>query len=153
MFTTKKAFSLLEILLTIALIGVLMSIIFTALDPNSVLTQSKDTINKSNVLKIYTAIEQYTLKNSSYPTSIDNLPDDSVTEICLNNSPDCTGFVDLSVLIPTYIKEIPKDPNQTDRTYYFIIKTSDGDIGVGGVNHIDNTTFVEGLAEQSFIIP
>lgn len=150
---TKKAFSLLEILLSIALIGVLMGIVFTALDPNSVLTQSQDNVNKSNVLKIYTAIEQYTLKNNIYPTSISNLANSSITEICMDTDTICTNLVNLSSLKPTYIKEIPSDPNQANRTYYFIIKSSSGDIGVGGVNNIDGTTFVEGLSEQSFIIP
>jgi len=150
---TKKAFSLLEVLLSIALIGILMGIIFTSIDPNSILIQSKDNVNKSNVLKIYTAIEQYTLKNKQYPSSIENLSDNSINEICLDSDSICTNLVDLSILKPAYIKEIPKDPNQNNRTYYFIIKNSNGDIGVGGVNNFDNTTFVEGLSEQSFIIP
>lgn len=149
----KKAFSLLEVLLSIALIGILMGIIFTAIDPNSILNQSKDNVNKSNVLKIYTAIEQYTLKNNQYPESIKNLPNNSITEICLPNDNICDNLVDLSILEPIYIKEIPKDSSQNNRTYYFIIKNSDGNIGVGGLNNFNDTTFVEGLSEQSFIIP
>ena len=103
----NKGFTLLEILLTITLIGILATIALIAINPNRQLGQSRDLNRQKDISDIQQAVELYAVRNSgAYPAGIpignykDICPEGEVTEEC----------VDLSMLVPNYIKSIPKDP-------------------------------------------
>ena len=99
---TKKGFTLLEILLVIAAIGILAAIVLVAINPNRQIAQARNAQRRSDVNTIYKALEQYLIDNQSYPAGVDETPKD----ICGTT----TGCVNLGVLVPNYLAAIPTDP-------------------------------------------
>lgn len=137
---TRKGFTLLEILLVIAAIGILAAIVLVAINPNRQIALVRDTARATDVNTIRKAIEQHNIDNGGqYPTSI---PRGSYKDICstgnktatdtLDPTSLCDGKLDLRVLVPTYIASIPKDP--TGGTYKVGINSSNNTISVWADN-------------------
>jgi prepilin-type N-terminal cleavage/methylation domain-containing protein len=121
-----KGFTLLEILLVVGIIAILAGIVIVAINPSKQIATVRNTQRLSDIKQINSALQQYYINNGSYPNSL--LGD--LTEICDTGDgttePTCTGLIDLSVLVPTYLAAIPKDPlaTTTDYTGYQVIKGS-----------------------------
>jgi len=102
----RKGFTLLEILLVIAAIGILAAIVLVAINPNRQIAQARNAQRRSDINTIYKALEQYLIDNKAYPTSIDETKKD----ICISaNTP--ANCITLDELVPTYLSSIPKDPS------------------------------------------
>jgi uncharacterized delta-60 repeat protein/prepilin-type N-terminal cleavage/methylation domain-containing protein len=99
-----KGFTLLEILLVIAAIGVLAAIVLIAINPTRQLAQVRNAERRSEINTIYKAIEQYLINTGSYPTGITTV----LQDICINGN--TTNCVNLGVLVPDYMAAIPIDP-------------------------------------------
>jgi prepilin-type N-terminal cleavage/methylation domain-containing protein len=145
---TKKGFTLLEILLVIALLAILFATVLYALNPSNIIAEVNDNKRKADALTLYQAIEQYALKTGSYPPDIQSIPADSSLEICKTGAPSCTGKVDLSVLVPSYVSSIPAYSSDPIDSGFYIVKDINNKVGVGGVKSVDNTMFVQGLTTQ-----
>lgn len=122
-----KAFTLLEIILVIAAIGILASIVVIAINPQRQLEIMRDTVRKDDVLALDQALEQYSIDE----VGLDSLGIGSeVQEVCntgdetVGGPTDCTGLVDLRPLVPRYINRIPKD-SEVDGTGYYIYLNSE----------------------------
>ena len=103
---TRKGFTLLEILLVIAAIGILAAIVLVAINPNRQIAQVRNAERRSEVNTLYKALEQYLIDNRDYPAGIDGTPRD----ICINgNTANCVNLGE-GILVPTYIAAIPVDP-------------------------------------------
>jgi len=123
--TTKqnKGFTLLEILLVIAAIGILAAIVLVAINPNRQLSQARNTVRQADINTIQKAVEQYLIENGSYPSSITTTPGyicNTGTEQ-VGGSTNCSGRVDLRELVPDYIAGIPKDPQATGTSTGYIV--------------------------------
>ena len=113
----NKGFTLLEILLVIAAIGILASIVLVAINPNRQLAQVRNAQRRSDINTIYKALEQYLIDTGSYPNSINT----NFKEICntgsqkstdtLNPLTLCDNKADLRVLVPNYVASIPIAPS------------------------------------------
>lgn len=131
MFKSKrKGFTLLEILLVIAIIAILAGIVIVAINPNKQLATSRNTQRKADVNTILNAVYQYSIDNSgTIPASITTSP----VEICKTGG-TCTGLADLSVLTTneTYLVSLPYDPtgSSTNGGGYEISKSANGRITV-----------------------
>ncbi len=150
---TKKGFTLLEILLVIALLAVLFATVLYTLNPSRIITEVNDNKRKADALTLYQAIEQYALKTGAYPTDVQNVPAGSSLEICKTGAPSCTGKVNLSVLVPNYIASIPSYSTDINNSGFYIVKSTNGKIGVGGINSVDNTTFTSESQSTTFTLP
>ncbi len=123
---SKQAFTLLEILLVVGIIAILAGIVIVAINPSKQIATVRNTQRLSDIKQINSALQQYYITNGSYPNSL--LGD--LTEICDTGdgttNPTCTGLINLSVLVPTYLAAIPKDPLATTTAYtgYQVIKGS-----------------------------
>jgi len=116
---TRKGFTLLEILLVIAAIGILAAIVLVAINPNRQIAQARNAQRRSDVNTIYKALEQYLIDNQSYAVGGTGINTD-VKNVCktgnktitdtLSPTTLCDGKVDLRVLVPNYIAAIPTDP-------------------------------------------
>ena len=101
----RKGFTLLEILLVIAAIGIIASIVIVAINPLRQIGKARDASRYANINTIQKALDQYYIANGSYPIGVSG----SYQEICVDgNTTDCLDLE--SDLVPTYIAEIPKDP-------------------------------------------
>jgi len=118
----QKGFTLLEILLVIALIAILAGFVITALNPAKRLATARDVQRKSDIETIQKATYQYLIDKNHYPPSLTGIS--TPTTICdsgANTSPTCSeGTVNLSALVPDYISAVPKEPSATTGAGYQI---------------------------------
>lgn len=117
----RKGFTLLEILLVIAAIGILAAIVIVAINPNRQLEQARQASRESDQRTIRQALEQYLIDNGEYPADIST----DFGEVCNTGSQtpttattDCTGYVDLRSLVPTYVASIPTQTENTGTGYW-----------------------------------
>jgi prepilin-type N-terminal cleavage/methylation domain-containing protein len=126
-----SGFTLLEILLVVAAIGILAGIVILAINPGKQLGDTRNAQRKADVNTILNAVYQYSVDNNGVlPTSITS----SSTEICHATS-TCTSLIDLGVLIlnEKYLTAIPSDPqggNAVNGAGYYIGKNANGRVTV-----------------------
>lgn len=116
----KKAFTLLEILLVIASIGILAAIVIVAINPQRQLSQVRDAERRASVNTLHSALEQYLIDEGTYPIGITM----SYQDVCDTGSASLeqgsteSNCVDLRGLVPRYIAAIPTDPRSEQHTGY-----------------------------------
>ena len=127
---SQSGFTLLEILLVVAAIGILAGIVIFAINPAKQLGATRDAQRKVDINTILNATYQYIIDNNGLPPSITS----SSTEICRTSAVSCSGYIDLSVLtnLEKYLISLPIDPQNTSTngTGYFIKATANGRITV-----------------------
>jgi len=138
-----RGFTLLEVLLVIALIAILAAIVIIAINPNRQLGQGRNTQRRTDVNTILQAVYQYTINNNgTMPTALD--ASSTTSQVLGTNTSGCSrtctattteaSCVDLSsVLVPTHIVGIPLDPTSgtATNTDYYINKDANGRLTVG----------------------
>lgn len=122
-----RGFTLVELLLVIAIIAILAAIVIIAINPARQLAQANNAQRRVNVNTILNAVNQYMIDNRGrIPTAIPT----STSEICITGTPTstCVPGIDLSVLTTSelYIVSIPTDPSGVSATGtgYYIYKTT-----------------------------
>lgn len=134
----QGGFTLIEVLLVIAIIAILAAIVIIAVNPSKQLAQGKNAQRASDVTTILNAVDQYALDNDgTLPAAITTTP----TEICATGvaSATCTteGLVELSELTANeeYIVAIPEDPLATGNGVgYVISQSANGRVTVSAPN-------------------
>ena len=106
---SKRGFTLLEILLVVAIIAILAGIVIVAINPAKQLGNARDSQRKSDINTLYKAVNQYLIDQGTLPTAITTTP----TQVCdAQGLPN--GCLNLNtLLVPTYIPAMPKDPQAT----------------------------------------
>lgn len=121
----KSGFTLLEMLLVIAIIAILASIVIVAINPAKQIADANNAQRRSDVLAILNAVHQYMIDNDGSDAALNDgngLPTtggcDEDNYVCDGDS--CTG-VDLHSLLvdveaTSYLTAIPIDPLQSAST-------------------------------------
>jgi prepilin-type N-terminal cleavage/methylation domain-containing protein len=105
----SKGFTLLEVLLVVAIIAILAGIVIIAINPGKNLGDTRNSQRQADVTTILNGVYQYSLDNNgTLPTGITT----TATEICATGAASCTGLVDLGVVTANgkYLVAMPKDP-------------------------------------------
>ncbi len=164
----NKGFTLLEILLVIAAIGILAAIVLVAINPNKQIESARSAQRRSEINSITKAIQQYSIDNNGqYPTGIDigakvicNTGSQKSTDT-LNPANLCNNKTDLRVLVPTYIASIP----QSDSNNYYVRRSNnnievshprDTIWNIGGTPSLDlnfakNKSLIDGVSGNNLI--
>ena len=138
----RTGFTLLELLLTIAILAILAAVTTAVINPISQMSQARDSQRKSDVSEIHKAVQQYFIDKGSYPATV--LDDNLVYNICTSQTylPDsssssgspgqsgCGDLVNISRVMPAYLSGIPTDPMSSrlgvDSLYKIAISKSTG---------------------------
>lgn len=135
----KKAFTLIEMLLVVAMIAILAGIVILAINPAKQLGDTRNAQRWSDVRSILDAVHQYGIDhNGNLPSTINQQPDCntiSINEICkFDTLASCAGYTDLRVLTTDkkYLTATPIDPSgsETAGNGYFIKKDSNNRVTV-----------------------
>jgi len=136
MKTLHKGFTLIELMLVIAIMSILVGITVWAINPSKQLGDSRNTERRADINTIVNAVYQYSIDNSgSLPTTT---PVISITPtiVCSTTGATCTsaGYVDLGQLTAAekYLTAIPTDPSKptAPSSGYTISKSANGRVTV-----------------------
>ena len=138
----RSGFTLLEILLVVAAIGILAGIVILALNPNKQLGDTRNAQRRADVNTILNGVYQYTIDNSgtlptiptgTCPTTLPAL----TFEICKTTATGtCSTGVDIYTTVvgatQKYLASMPVDPtvSSTNGTGYYISKSANGRVTV-----------------------
>lgn len=106
---SQGGFTLLEVLLVVAVIAILAGIVIIAINPGKNLGDARNSQRSADVNTILNGIYQYTLDNNGVlPTAITT----SDLEICKTGASPCTSLADLAVVTTagTYLVAQPVAP-------------------------------------------
>ena len=111
---SKKGFTLVELLVVMAIIGILASVGVASYSQSR--AAARDAKRISDISKLQIAIEQYYNANGGYP------PYPTINPLVGTNIHYAVGDADFkNSLVPTYLDTIPRDPNvsiDTDANNY-----------------------------------
>lgn len=126
---SAAGFTLLEVLLVVAVIAILAGIVIIAINPGKQLGDSRNSQRSSDVTTILNAVYQYNIDTENLPASITT----TSTAVCATGG-TCTGLIDLTVLTTNekYLTELPRDPqcSNANSTCYNIVKSANGRVTV-----------------------
>ncbi len=120
-----KGFSLIEILVVVALIVILATITIVAINPAKNFRDTRNAQRSADIMQILNAVTQYTSEQGHTLSAL------GVIENCeIGTTPvgDVANLED--VLVDEYIVAIPEDPNASDGAVYTICQTGSGRIEV-----------------------
>ncbi len=122
---TQKAFTLIELLIVVAIIGVLTGLVIIVINPEQLRREARDVNRRKDLALISTALEQYYADNNAYPDSAT-----VATLECLESyleggdvDTDCDGTDDLSSQ-PVYLNNMPT--SQSSTAYEYCYSTNGG---------------------------
>lgn len=150
----QKGFTLIEILLGIAMIAVLITATVVYINPGRNIAQTSNAERIAEAEDIYEAIQRYAVDNQRYPERVRNLADSTELEICAQgvSQADCISnslLILEDVLVPQYLDRIPLDPSLADgsqNTGYTLHKDANGKIGVRADNmQLEVDSYVAGV--------
>jgi type IV pilus assembly protein PilA len=105
----QQGFTLIEVLLVIAILAILASIVIIAINPGKQFASARDAQRQSDVYSILNALHQYALDHEGvFP---DGLTSDEM-EICRTDSQNCENLLDLAPVTSNerYLVTFPLDP-------------------------------------------
>lgn len=106
----QRAFTIVELLIVIVVIGILAAITIVAY--NGVQSRARDAERQTEMKTIEKALEMYNADNGGYPTC------SGTTYVAGNAAGGCSTASLASALVPKYLNAIPADPKSSGNDIY-----------------------------------
>ncbi|PWB38669.1 MAG: hypothetical protein C3F02_03080 [Parcubacteria group bacterium] len=130
----KKGFTLLEIILVVAVLAITATIMIRAMNPARRMGEAWNSVRTTDVLAIQRAIQQYAIDNYGFPASLSSLAADtpymivkrggstSGTSACTSTEPIAKADIlgDLATYLPAAIKDPTLSSDSNDTGYYIV---------------------------------
>ena len=140
----KKAFTLIELIIVIAIVAILAAAIFVAVDPARRLHEARNAVRSSDTATILEAVKKYQVDNggthvTAIATGITAGEYHVIGTAGSGCNSTCTAqttqadCVDISGMGNTYLAAVPMDPSTgtAANTDYYLVKGSTNEITVG----------------------
>jgi len=108
-FSSPSAFTLIELIVVIAILGILASAVIFTLDPKAQLDKASDAERKSDLSHIQRALEEYYNDHNGYP---EHTADGKIRDQEL-------GDIDWGTNWGNYLTIVPKDPADPRKKYSY----------------------------------
>ena len=113
----RKGYTLIELLIVIAIIGTLSTVLVAVINPARQLAKARDTQRETDLISILSTVYQYAAEHSGELPDTDGDPDESdfpTEETCIGTGVSCFDLAeageDDETIVPVYLSEIPMDP-------------------------------------------
>lgn len=129
MWSSKKGFTLVELLVAIALLAILSTILLLAINPAQKLARARDSKRKADIGQITTALVSYETIYAQFPaeTTCDSSIG-SAASACPISPPQsgwsATSGLYLELIGKGFLKNLPVDP-KNDSTYHYRYEPAD----------------------------
>ena len=146
----SQGFTLIELIIVVAIIGLLAAALFVAVDPAKRIGEARDAQRWADVTAILNAVLTYTVDNTTLPTEItSNMTAGTNYVISVGGSTDGGQYICPAIsatagqvkgilkpsLVSAFLATVPVDPSLDTRTVsstgYYINRASSGRIKVG----------------------
>lgn len=101
----RKGFTLIELVIVIAVIGLLVTVSLSLINPAGQFKKARDIKRKSDLLQIQAALELYRADQNSYPSAL----------------PGCGSSISINNIV--YLRSRPCDPRNSGQYVYSYITT------------------------------
>ena len=112
-----KAFTLIELLIVIAIIGILSSTLIVAVNPGRQLAKARDVQRETDIIAIMSSLYQYASEHSGDLPDTDGNPltnNFPTTLTCIGTDASCFDLAsagdDGDTIVPVYMAQFPRDP-------------------------------------------
>jgi len=121
-----EGFTLIEILVVVALIAILAAVTIVAINPAKNFADTRNATRSADVTQILNATTQYTSEEGHSVSGLGVIPACTATAGCIGTGATCVNLS--TVLVDEYIVSIPEDPatGTAADTGYTICQTSGG---------------------------
>jgi len=126
---STKAFTLIELLIVIAIIAILAAAVIIAVNPGEQLAKARDATRERHVNAVESAVYTYHIDNLEFPSDLANSLGSEICNTNITPSNECGDLIDLSPLVEEgYLPQIPINPTtekNTSSTGYSIATIED----------------------------
>jgi prepilin-type N-terminal cleavage/methylation domain-containing protein len=146
-----NGFTLLELLIVIAIIGVMSTVLMMVINPAKQLAKARDSERKSDIYAIVSAIDRYATEHSGTLPDTDGDPDTNnfpTSPVCIGGGSPCFDLANSGeigeTIVPEYMYEIPYDPKTGDATDtgYDVYVDSNGYIHASATGEVETSISV-----------
>jgi len=117
MFKKRKGFTLIEILIVIAILVIMATVVVVALNPTKRFQDARNSRRQADIQSILTAIHQSIVDNNGTMPAGITTSEQQLGSCATGGATPCTGAgaacLNMSTTLATYLKTIPIDPNGT----------------------------------------